>query len=83
MVLVLLDLSVAFNTLDHAALLARPKYHYGICGTMLRWFESYLVGRIQQVLVKGFLSSELELMYGVPQGSVLGTLLFFSVFCSY
>ena len=51
--IVLLDLSAAAFD-DHAALLARLKYRYGICGTMLKWFESYLVGRIQQVLVKGF-----------------------------
>ena len=49
-VLVLLDLSTAaFDTIDHAALLARLKYRYGICGTMLKWFEPYLVARIQQV----------------------------------
>ena len=75
-VLVLLDLSAAFDNIDHSALLSRLQCCYGINGTMLKWFQSYLDNRTQQVIIKDSLSSEKQLLSGVPQGSVLGPLLF-------
>ena len=75
-VLVLLDLSAAFDTIDHCLLLSRLHHRFGFTGTVLEWFKSYLNGRTQQVAIKNCLSSEKALRYGVPQGSVLGPLLF-------
>jgi hypothetical protein len=74
--LVLLDLSAAFDTVDHDILLRRLRTSFGICGTALRWFQSYLNGRTQCVLRGGGRSSTVRLICGVPQGSVLGPLLF-------
>lgn len=75
-VLVLLDLSSAFDTIDHEVLISRLNTRYGICGTALQWFRSYLTDRSQQVAIKDCLSHEEDLQFGVPQGSVLGPLLF-------
>lgn len=74
--LVLLDLSAAFDTIDHAVLLERLREDFGIEATALQWFESYLNDRRQAVVINGKLSPETTLSYGVPQGSVLGPLLF-------
>jgi hypothetical protein len=74
--LVLLDLSAAFDTIDHNILLKRLQYTYGIEGTALKWFESYLRNRTQSVIVNNTESSAKELKYGVPQGSKLGPILF-------
>ena len=74
--LVLLDLLAAFDTIDHKILLNRLKNKYGIEGTALRWFESYLQHRTQSVLVNDKQSAKKELKYGVPQGSKLGPVLF-------
>ena len=57
-------------------LLERLHYRYGINGTVLKWFHSYLLNRTQLVRIKNVLSSNRSLPYGVPQGSVLGPLLF-------
>ena len=75
-VLVMLDLSAAFDTIDHALLLERLQHRYGIGGTALKWFQSYLHNRQQSAVVKNTLSSSKPLLHGVPQGSVLGPLLF-------
>jgi len=72
----LLDLSSAFDTIDHGLLLKRLQTTYGISGTALKWFESYLYNRRQVIVVDEFKSVEFRLECGVPQGSVLGPVLF-------
>ena len=74
--LVRLDLSAAFDTVDHNVLLSRLHSKFGISGTALEWFRSYLNGRSQRVMVQGNLSQSLNLDFGVLQGSCLGPLLF-------
>lgn len=74
--LILLDLSAAFDTVDFEILLNRLKCKFGISGTVLSWLKSYLCGRKQVVSVKNEYSNEHILDCGVPQGSVLGPLLF-------
>ena len=74
--LVLLDLSAAFDTIDHNIMLDRLNKKYGIEGTALKWFESYLQHRTQSVLVNDKESLRRELKCGVPQGSKLGPVLF-------
>ena len=75
-VLVLLDLSAAFDTVDIDILLDRLRDCFGITGNVLSWFKSYLTGRYQRVSINGQLSSSSLLHFGVPQGSVLGPILF-------
>ena len=72
---IFIDLSKAFDTLDHTILLRKLQY-YGIRGTALTWFKSYLTGRTQSVKFNDVISDPLTLQTGVPQGSVLGPLLF-------
>ena len=69
------DLAKAFDTLDHKILLKKLE-QYGIRGIPLKLINSYLSERSQQVLVNGSLSSEKQMRIGVPQGSILGPLLF-------
>ena len=71
-----LDFSKAFDTVDHVILL-RKLAHYGIRGTALKWFESNLSNREQYVTYNGISSSKQRIKCGVPQGSILGPLLFF------
>ena len=71
-----LDFSKAFDTVDHAILLKKLA-HYGIKGTALKWFESYLNNGEQYVTYNGISSSKQRIKCGVPQGSILGPLLFF------
>ena len=74
-IFLLLDLSAAFDTVDHCILLSRPSHRFGIGGTALEWFRSYLSNRTQFVNVNGSTSEHHVLQFGVPQGSVLGPLL--------
>ena len=77
--LVLLDLSAAFDTVDHAILLSFLENYVGLSGSVLSMLESYLQGRTQCVSINNILSDLSELVYGVPQGSVLGP----TIFCTY
>ena len=72
---VFIDLQKAFDTADHGILLSKLN-HYGIRGKANDWFKSYLTNRKQFVAINGFNSNELLIKIGVPQGSVLGPLLF-------
>ena len=72
----LLDLSAAFDCVDHDILLSRLERTFGIDGLALEWIRSFLADRTQQVAFRGQLSGILRLVFGVPQGSVLGPLLF-------
>ena len=74
--LTLLDLSAAFDTIDHTILLDRLNGYYGISELALGWFKSYLSGRTLSVKVGSTLSNPVALQHGVPQGSVLGPILF-------
>ena len=73
---VALDLSAAFDTVEHLTLLRRLQDSFGVSGPALGWISSYLEGRSQVVRVHGSLSSSQDCCCGVPQGSVLGPLLF-------
>ena len=75
-VLVLIDLSAAFDTVDHNKLINILANELNIRNTALKWFKSYLSNRTQRVYVNGQFSEPLELSFGVPQGSVLGPILF-------
>ncbi len=74
--LILIDLSAAFDTLDHDILITRLQNNFGITGLALEWHKSYLSGRRQCINLNGTHSQEIELKYGVPQGSCLGPVLF-------
>lgn len=69
-ILVLLDLSVAFNAVDHSILLKRLSLKRDLNGTALDWFRSYLSGRSQRVTNCESVSEKFDLRYGIPQGSV-------------
>ena len=75
-ILVLLDLSAAFDTIDHATLLTLLREKFGLHGTVLQWFKSYLSNRTSSVTIDGESSRPSAGLYGVPQGSVLGPVIF-------
>lgn len=74
--LCLLDMSAAFDTVDHIILLERLQKQYGLCGLALQWIQSYLHDRSQTVIYRSGKSQASAVKIGVPQGSVLGPLLF-------
>ena len=76
---VYLDLSKAFDTIGHSVLLEKLIL-YGVCGPELAWFTDYLFNRTQLVEINNAVSDESAIMSGVPQGSILGPLLFIVFF---
>lgn len=74
--LVMLDFSAAFDTIDQGRLLQLLEAEYGVIGTALSWFRTYLESRTQQVQIDSVTSNCVPLRFGVPQGSVLGPLIF-------
>ena len=69
--LTLLDLSAAFDTIDHTILLSRLGNWFGVSGKTLDWFKSYLTGRSQRIKLGNCLSSRFDLSFGVPRGQFL------------
>ena len=74
--LTLLDLSAAFDSVDRTTLLERLRVSYGLNYVVLSWFVSYLTDRSQYVRTSGIRSASSAVLFGVPQGSVLGQILF-------
>ena len=72
----MLDLSAAFETLDHTILLDRLSSYFGFSHTVLRWFSSYLAGRTQPVIIGNTISSGRRLEFEVLQGWILVPFLF-------
>ena len=75
-VLIMLDLSAAFDTVSHKKLLYILNHEIKIAGTALKWFGSFLQGRTQKTRLGSVISETIVLLFGVPQGSVLGPVLF-------
>ena len=75
-ILLLLHLSAAFDTVDHTILIDRLTKRFGLCDLALAWFKSYLSDRTHFVSIRGARSVTRSLSCGVPQGSVLGPILY-------
>jgi hypothetical protein len=76
-ILIMLDLSAAFDTIDHNVLLQRLRLRFGFDGVVLDWIRSFMCGRSQQIVInRSMVSDKQPLKYGVPQGSILGPLFF-------
>ena len=75
-ILLMLDLSAAFDTVNHELLLRRLEDRFGVKGNALRWFKSYFSGRKQFVSIGKDRSLSRTLKFGLPQGSMLGPLLY-------
>ena len=72
---IFLDLSKGFDTVPHVRL-CQKLAHYGVWGTTLNWIKDFLFDRTQTVILRGHISSTCRIISGVPQGSVLGPLLY-------
>ena len=75
-ILIMIDLSAAFDTIDQRILLRKLELQFGFCGNVLSFIKSYLMNRTFTVSVQNINSSKYQLDCGVPQGSILGPLLF-------
>ena len=73
--IIFLDIKKAFDTVDHKILIDKLKF-YGVDGTVILWIENYLTGRKQATKYAGIKSIYLSIIFGVPQGSLLGPILF-------
>ena len=73
---VFLDIRKAFDSINHNILLEKLETQFGISNNELKWFKSYLMNREQVCAINGHLSSPQKIVCGVPQGSILGPLLF-------
>ena len=71
-ILILLDLSAAFDTIDHNVLHDRLERRIGITDTALKWFDSYHQGRSQSTVVNLSKSKTIDVLFGGPQGSIMG-----------
>ena len=73
---IFVDLQKAFDTVEHDILLSKRE-HYGVPGLANEWFKSYLSNRKQHVSIAGYEYNLADVKFGVPQGSILGPVLFF------
>ena len=82
-ILILLDLSAAFDTLDHNILIKRLNSYFGFSGSVLQWFSSYIKDRGQSVVIGDVISSPQKLDYGIPQGSIVQVILRHNLECMF
>ena len=75
-ILILLNMSAAFDTVDHDVLVTRLVQRFGVAGCAIAWIKSYLAERSQSVNINGGVSNDTPLAFGVPEGSALGPILF-------